>query len=65
MSMGPVRESVVRLNGGLVFRQRQLEAHVAVQMAFRNVMHDLANAPAAFAIGDVEMLRRQSRHGRA
>ena len=51
---GP-RILIVRLDRRLVFRERQLQSHVSVQVAVRNVMHNLPYRPAARAIRRVEL----------
>ena len=49
----------IRLDGRLDFRERKFEAHISVDMAVRHVMHHLADRPPTFAVGCIELLRRQ------
>src|SRR6185437_1818648 len=56
---------VVRLDGRLVLRQRQLEPHIRVHVAVGEMMHHLLDAPAAVAIRSRKLLARQSLHRRA
>src|SRR5712692_4969611 len=51
---------MIRLDGGFLFRQSQLEADVAVQVAVRDVMHHLTDGPPAGAIGRLELLGRET-----
>jgi hypothetical protein len=53
----------VGLDGGLVFGERQLETDVRVHVAIGNVMSDLAEGPAAIAIGSIELLVGKSAEG--
>src|SRR5258708_3863612 len=50
----------IGLDRRLVFGQRQLETHVRVHMAIRNMVRDLPDSPSAFTIGRVELLRGQT-----
>jgi hypothetical protein len=51
---------VVRLDAGFVFCERELEAHVGVDVRVGNVVNDLANGPSAGAIRRVELLGSES-----
>ena len=53
---GPAR-LVVRLDGGLVFRQRQLKPDERVHVAVGHMMHHLARGPAARAVRRIQLLR--------
>ena len=49
------RGLVVRLDGGPILGERELEADEGVGVAVGEVMHHLADGPAAVAIGRVEL----------
>src|SRR6185437_2397029 len=59
------RRFVVSLDYRLVLRQRQLEPHIAVQVAIGDMMHDLANRPSSVTIRRVKLRGAQPRHGLA
>jgi len=46
---------VIRLDSGPIFSEGQLVSDVGVGMAVGDVVYELANGPAAFAIGCVEL----------
>jgi len=46
---------VVRLNGGFVFGQSELEADVRVQVAIGHMMRDLSDGPAGGTVGSFEL----------
>ena len=46
----------IRLDGGLFFGERQLEANVGVHVAVDDVMRHLAQRPATIAIGRIQLL---------
>ena len=50
---------LVGLDGRRVFRQRQLDPRVGVEVAVGQVMHDLARRPSAFAVRRVQPFRRE------
>src|SRR5262249_29984599 len=54
---------LVRLDGGLLFRQRELDAHVRVEVAVGDVVRDLPHGPAAWRVWRVELGWLQSRDG--
>jgi len=45
----------VGLDGGLVFGERQLAANIRIHVAVGDMMRDLAQRPAAVAVGSVEL----------
>ena len=53
---------VVRLDGRLVFGEREFEAHVTVHVAVRDVVHHLARRPSARPVRCVELRRLESGH---
>src|ERR1700680_130219 len=57
--LGPTR-FIIGLDGRLVFRQREFEADVGVQVAVRQGMNQLADGPAAWAVGRIELLGREA-----
>ncbi len=54
---------VVGLDGRPVFSEGELRSDVCVGVAVGDVMHELANGPAAFAVGGVELRLSQSVDG--
>ena len=46
---------VIRLDGGLVFGKRELEADVRVQVAIGHMMRDLPDGPATGPVGNIEL----------
>ena len=51
---------VIRLDGRPVFSEGELRSYVSVGVAVGDVMHELANGPAALAVGGVELRLGQS-----
>lgn len=60
--LGPTR-LLVRLDGGLLFRERELDPGVCVKVAVGKMMHHLPQGPAGGPVRGVELLRRQAGHG--
>src|SRR5882672_4281165 len=52
----------VRFYGGNRFSERQLEAHVGVHVAVRQVMNQLPHCPPAVPVGSIELRFAQSLH---
>src|SRR6266403_2425948 len=50
---------VVRFNCWFFFRKRELQSHISVQVAVRNVVDHLAHSPASFAVRSVVLLIAQ------
>ncbi len=46
---------VIRLDGGVVFGESETDADECVHVAIGEVMNDLPDGPAAFAVGGVEV----------
>src|SRR5580658_5868409 len=53
----------VGLDGGLVFRERELEARQGVHVAVGDVVDQLADGPAAWTIRRIDLRGRQIRNG--
>src|SRR6185437_1905334 len=53
----------VRLDGGFVFGESQLESNVGIHMAVGHVVDDLLYGPTSVAVGSFDLLRSQSGDG--
>ena len=56
---------VVCLDGRLILRQRQLESRIRIQVAVRQMMHDLLDGPSTGAVGSLYLVPGQSGHRRS